>query len=431
MTKHSILDEKRIRAMIYQAESRSKFHKKSYKYEADWLVEGTIGSARWLVSFPDTPDLLNIEFNRAMPDGSSLTDQSNRIILCTIQKWLFHCRMGNITGKFASHQRWLGLLGLSFNLASRVILYKHIYNPEKHGFMLMDKDACKSLIDDLSVGSWAKALNFKERFLEHLISVLPSTPEQTTNNVFSDPDHLPEDFTRAVIDYFTENNLYVTRWRASKKHKESLSMKHVASVLGVQPRAMNNVNFRCFLKQFEPTSTHASLLQAGSRLKLYPSQNTPTTDYASMNTLGLQSIRLTIANLRFFFNSNEILPNDIPKITLNTKQTLNEYTSSMRPAGHTKLIPMEIGFECLNQACRWIMIYGKAIVASIAFYVPRFLNIDSAGHWHRTSNKLKIKLFNETRHQWITEEADGLPAQRLDEALNIKKLHVGDRKSVV
>lgn len=77
-------------------------------------------------------------------------------------------------------------------------------------------------------------------------------------------------------------------------------MKHVASVLGVQPRAMNNVNFRCFLKQFEPTSTHASLLQAGSRLKLYPSQNTPTTDYASMNTLGLQSIRLTIANLRFF-----------------------------------------------------------------------------------------------------------------------------------
>lgn len=83
----------------------------------------------------------------------------------------------------------------------------------------MDKDACKSLIDDLSVGSWAKALNFKERFLEHLISVLPSTPEQTTNNVFSDPDHLPEDFTRAVIDYFTENNLYVTRWRASKNIK--------------------------------------------------------------------------------------------------------------------------------------------------------------------------------------------------------------------
>ena len=428
MNKPSSLDEKRIRAMIYQAESRSKLHKKSYKYEADWLVDGTIGSEQWIVSFPDTPDVLKIEFNRVMPDGSSLTDQSNRIILCTIQKWLFHCRMGNITGKFASHQHWLGLLGFSFNLASRIILYKHIYNPEAHGFMLMDEDACKTLIDDLSAGSWAKALNFKERFLEHLISVLPITPEQTLKDVFSDPDHLPEDFTRAVIDYFTENDLYLTRWRASKRHNDSLSTKYVASVLGIhQAGVMNNVNFRCFLKQFERTSTHASLLQPSSRGKLHPSQNTPTTEYASMNTLGLQSLQLAIDNLRAFFNSNGILPNDIPKITLNTKKIISEYSSRMRPAGHTKLIPMEIGFECLNHACRWIMIYGKAIIASLTFYVPRFLDIDSAGHRHRTSNKLKIKLFNETRHQWITEEVDGLPAQRLDEALDIIKLHVGTR----
>jgi len=40
MATDTTLDERRIRAMIKQAEMRSKAHKKNYNYEADWLVRG-------------------------------------------------------------------------------------------------------------------------------------------------------------------------------------------------------------------------------------------------------------------------------------------------------------------------------------------------------------------------------------------------------
>lgn len=427
MNEDLTLDERRIRAMIKQAEMRSKLYKKSYNYEADWLVVGSIGSEQWIISFPDTPELSTFDFRRKMPDGSYLTDESNHLLLRTIQKWLFHCRMGNITGKSTAHRRWEYCFWLTINLSTRVILFKHIYNPEDYGFMLFDMDAFKSLADDLSKGSWTTALLFKERFLDHLLSVLPNIPDLTRETIISDPSNLPGIFVNAAIDYFNKNELYVSRWQGSVKHTGAVSLEYVGSVLGVHSATLNHISFRLFIRQFEPNLAHDALFQSKVRRNFHHSQNTHTTEDVSFRLEGLKTFKASMSMLSIFFGSSLRLPDEIPTIKINVKEFLTEYSSQLRQPGHTKLIPMEIGFQCLNQASRWVLIYGKSIVQSLTFYTQRFSDIDNCDHSITVAHKMKINLFNQTKHRWMTEAVEGLPAQPLDQALNITRLRARRR----
>lgn len=426
MTIDSSLDERRIQAMIKQAEMRSKIHKKNHNYEADWLVSGKIGSPEWIVSFPGTPELTTIDFDRLMPDGTRLSDEINQRLLCTIQKWLFHCRVGNITGKLTAPRRWMTYFSFCMNLASWAKLYQAIYDTNTHGFKLLDEDACKSIAEELSRGSWTAALLLKERFISHLLDLFPGS--FSLDELLHEPDQLPFELTEKAILYFEKNGLYVATAQDSTYEKGMLSRDYIGTILGRPAASLHNSGFRLFIRQFEPSLIHEHLLQRGVRKNIYNTQNTQTIEEASSGGMGVSGFKDNILILRHFFRGHQAIPDDIPNVDLNVDKIVLEYKRHLKVGGHTKLLPLEVGFSCLNQAAKWVLVYGQAIVNSLIYYTKEFVAIDGSNSLSKQSVKKQI-LFQETQHFWMTEAMGDLPAQRLDQALNITKLQTKMKKT--
>ena len=420
------LNEARIRAMIDQAESKSRLNKRDLTYKADWLVSGEIGSDRWAVSFPNINEPTFIDFNRLMPDGSNLTDESNQRLLTTLQKWLYHCRMGTLTGKLVAPGRWMNYLQFSFNLASWIKLHRFIYKPEANGFMLLDTDACEAIADELSTGGWNSALLLKERFITHLFQVIET--QCTLEAVLDNLDELDEQFKSSAIRYFQDNNLYVGIAQDSNYTKGMLSREYIAEVLGKAPTALHAPSFRLFIRQFEPKLTNADVLQVGTRKNLHYTQNTKSIEEAADTSLSVKHFKDQLYFMKLFFNGHSKLPDDIPKIDIDIESLVKEYATNLKSPGHTNLIPLTIGLDALNEAAKWVTVYGEAVVNSLIFYIEKFREIDENYSLSKQSVK-KQELFEETKHLWMTKDIEGLPAQRLDKALNITKLQTKKKKN--
>ncbi len=414
-----ISEQNRITALIKQAEMRSRLHKKNYDYKADWLVNGEIGSSEWLITIPGRAELSRIDFCQPMPDGTFLTEECNFRLLRTVQKWLFHCRIGDITGKAASPTRWSTYFHFTMNLSAWIILHKTTYNPSQYGFMQLRSDAVKTIAEGLSIGGWAEVLLFKERFIAHLCGTL-NCPDLQLDKDF-DAYNLPEDLIKQSINYFEENNLYVTSGKDSEYEKGLLSREYLSRILGRPALSFNSHNFRLFIRQFEPLLQHDDLLQIGILQRRHHSQNTKTIAEVASRGISAPYFEDLITTLQQFFGNHDRLPNDIPEIEISKKKLTLQHASNLKSPGHTKLIPFDIGFQCLNQAAMWITIYGEAFVSSLEYYIPRFNEINFKYPPCNQSRK-KHELFEQNKHLWMTKEAEGLPPQRLVDALNITAL---------
>ncbi|MDI3275779.1 hypothetical protein [Pseudomonas sp. AL03] len=426
MTEDSSIDDSRIKAMINHAEWQSRIYKQTHNYQADWLVRGGIGSSEWIVSFPGSAELHCMSFERLMADGTKLNDEVNIRILQTVQKWLYHCRMGTITGKPMARTRWINYFNFAMNLTARANLYQGIYKTREYGFKLFDKDACKSIAEDLSQGGWPAALLLKERFISHLIDVLPVS--FSLEDLLLEQDFLPVDLTSAAIAYFTKKDLYVVSAQTSTYETGTLSRDYIGSILGRPSKSLNNANFRLFIRQFEPTLIHEHLLQKSVRKNVHHSQNTKTIEEVSKGEPCVKSFKDNMIILKTFFQGHDALPEDIPQIDLNVDELVHEYSQRLKPGGHTNLLPLEIGFKCLNQASKWIVVYGQAIVDSLIFYTEHFVKLDENYPLPRQSKKKNL-FFQDTKHLWITKGMPNLPPQPLTQALNIGKLQTKVKKN--
>ncbi|WP_426131424.1 hypothetical protein [Pseudomonas sp. DWP1b1] len=426
MTEDSLFDDSRIKAMIEHAERQSRIYKQTHSYQADWLVRGGIGSSEWVVSFPGSAELRSMSFERLMADGTMLNDEVNHKVLHTVQKWLYHLRMGTITGKPSARTRWLSYFHFTMNLAARANLYKDIYKTSEHGFKLFDIDACKAIAEDLSDGGWTAALLLKERFIAHLIDVLPvSLPLE---DVLLHPDSLPAELIREAIAYFTEKKLYVASTQTSTYENGLLSRDYIGSVLGRPPYSLHNPSFRVFIRQFEPTLFHEHLLQKGVRKNIHNTQNTKIIEDVTKGGVSVRTFRDDMVMLKMFFQGHDALPEDIPEIDINVDEFVQEYTQRLKPGNHTNLLPMEIGLKCLNQASKWIVVYGQAIIDSLTYYAEHFITIHENYPLQHQAKK-KNEFFQKTKHLWITSGMPGLPSQPLSQALDIRRLQTDAKKN--
>lgn len=420
--------EAHIRALIKQAEDKSRLHRAEIVYEAGWLKSGGVGSSTWTISNPGTSEPSTVDFNISLPDGTFLTSPSKKLLLQALQKNLFHLRMGTTTKKLVSPDRWNNYVQFGFDLCSWLVLHREIYRPDTHGFKLLTVDACEALINKLSMGGWVNALLLKERFVIQLHSSAGS--KTSLSDLLDTPNDLPKDFIDEAVEYFHDNNLYVLSAQDSNYKNGLLSRDYLGKVLGRSPTALHQPNFRLFIRQFEPVLANEHLLNRSTRKNKFNTQNTKTLEQASDNRLSVSHLKNLASNLSIFLKGHSRLPDDIPKIEINSKALVKKFLSNLKSPGHTNLIPFTIGLDALNQSANWILTYGKPIVESLIFYIPKFLDIDREYSLSKQSVK-KQELFEQTKHMWYTESVGGVAPQRLDEALNIVRLQSKSRKNTV
>lgn len=408
-----------IQALLAQARSNLKSNETNETYVANWLVEGELGSAQWRVSAPKRKDPITIEFNRRMPDGTQLSDKENKLLLVTIQKSAFHLRMGSLTERFMGVTQWMSHIYFMINLAAWLILHKSIYEPHLYGFRQLTKNSCEALLAELSEGSWSEALKYKQRLILHFNSLVGSSCP--VESLLLSVDDLPKKFIDEVVSYLESQSLYSPGSGACNDGNVMISRKYLASVLGTHVSGFRSLNFRAFLRQFEPELYHSSILLSGTRKNRYFSQNTHLIEQASSSSIGKSYFSSFIALLLNFLKAHKKIPLDIPEITLDAKSLMNIGMPLLKPKGHTKLIPLTIGLMAIDKALEWVLVYGDAIVSSVSFYVEKFLKIDQE-YSASSSAHYKQLFFEETQHMWMTKAFPGLPSRRLDNVLNITSL---------
>ncbi|MDU8502149.1 hypothetical protein RYB01_23590 [Pseudomonas syringae] len=408
-------EDERIDLLITQARNAITPHDIFYK--ADWLKEGTIGSKMWIVRESGTGIERNIDFSRFLADGSNLTDPENMATLGTVQRCAFHMRQGDIGGSYTSHARWVSHIHGSLTLGAWLYLYKTKYRPDEFGFSNLDEEGCKFFFEKFSTGGLVEVMSVKERFLTMLHSATKS--QLDLEELLASPYILPDVFLKDCKAWL-DNEKYYT---GNSKGEKWLSRKKLAARFGITTMSLcQNDKARCFLLQFETSNGSQTVLAKRGETygKSAIHQNCRTREEALLSGTKVGSLKDLRVRLQHFFDGHEILPSEVPNINLYRGDIVDLGHEDLDPNGHTRLIPIEIGLELINQAIRWVFVYGEAIADSLPFYAERYKRY-RAEEAHDSGAHSRMKdLFNTTINDWpITSYTEATNNVGLGEALKI------------
>ncbi|RVD77956.1 hypothetical protein A9HBioS_2423 [Pseudomonas koreensis] len=385
-------------------------------FEAHWLVGGGIGSSVWETISPNgTP--LTVSFMDPLPDGTLLSDQENRMLLETIQKWAFYLRKGQITEYTMATPRWAYNLLFIKNIASWLVLHEKVYRPRIHGFRLFDTNAFKALVSELSECGLSGALQYKERIICHFHSLLEHPIP--LDCLLDSPHDLDKKFVNDMVEWLRQHDKYITNRKSGVTSKWTLSRVYLGSILGMKLSATSSDdNFRSFIRQFEPGLYHPHLLLPSSSISEYPSQNIIELSKAREKPVSQGNFTDQLEHLANFFSGHSAIPSDIPAVIIDKKSVVAQFRHMLRRPSHTPLIPLSIGLQVINAACEWILVYGKSIVEAAIYYSKESVDISST-HDIYASGTAKQQSFLITRDQWLTTPLDGTPPVSIHSILDI------------
>jgi hypothetical protein len=390
-------------------------------YAATWLIEGGIGSSFWLTSVPGKNTTEGFSFDRIMGDGTNLCDPINSPLLESIQKAAFDLRMGKITGSHVTVKRWRVHLQKAVKTASWVCLNRKRFYPEKYAFSRISEDDCKGLLDDLSSGGWPKALKYKDRLLAYLHQQVKS--ELPLEELLQTPDTLPPNFVEAVCNWMTEKNLY----NKSGRETHGLSRKFLSRVAGITGTGASK-NFSFFLRQFE-THLNSDILKPYLRLNRIPSQNMAVGAEEVSEQISNRTFSEDVACLNNLFKGHMHYPESFPEIVFNLQEIKRTYANRLKRNRHTPLIPLTIGLEALNQAARWVIEFGPAIIEATIHYTQTFNE-----NYPRPSDYWEIRkkdaYLEETFDDWTYFDTSTYAFRKLSSAVNVTTVSTREWRAV-
>lgn len=343
--------------------------------EADWLLGGGLGSTVWQTKnsgkeyFDDGEwkNTINIWFDRALPDGSILTDPKNRLVLETLQRWAFANRCG-----YLDHAQgpvsWRQATRWGLNFTSWVYLNKDELHPTKYGFNLVNSDDIRGLLSDLSMDSWCKALRLEERIyieLYHLsYGTLPSQEKI---------DHLPmvDETTKThMIQTLIKKDAYITK---NKKKEQFISRVFLEKLVKHTTEGFRSKKLRKFLRQFEEKLSQSPILVQSQTLTKYPSQRLPLIDSVDSATVTEKSYESHIQSCEVFFAGSQITELLIPTLDKSVRSLGEQSKQNTSQSQHQSLIPLDEGLLILNNAAKWIVQYSDQLLELYSKYL-KYIN---------------------------------------------------------
>lgn len=379
-------------------------------YFSPWLLEGSIGSDTWVTSLPGSSESYTHSFDRSLADGSNLLDKHNYLLLISIQKFAILLRNGDITNSHMTHKRWNAILLADINFASWVTLQRERFQPELYGFKLITLDDIKIFLKEFSQGGWTEALRCKERIIAHFHDKIDCPIPLEI--ILASRDALDQEFVDNVCDWLSENSLY-----SLNGYKPTcISRTYLNREIGL-PGTAGNQNLTAFLRQFEPAI--AGLHLTPSVHNGIPSHRAKKFSDNIAEHNGRPSERTfteTVCAISELFKAHVYLPETIPELDIDRNKIKKEFALSLTRGKHTPLIPLTIGMHALNQACRWVIEFGPAIVEATIFYTEAFLEIPSSATSRRDT------IFKNTIDSWEYYDTGLAQHRPLTAALNITRL---------
>jgi hypothetical protein len=157
-------------------------------------------------------------------------------------------------------------------------------------------------------------------------------------------------------------------------------------------------DLRIFLLQFEP-KLDGQLLTPARNIKRHPSQNTPDLEKTRANGLKEAYLLDYITFCSYFFTHHPQTRDSIPSLDIDKKAIVSELRLQISRGSHTNLIPLSIGLHAINQAAKWVIVYGESIVAAAIFYAEEFEFVNANTLLAHQAAK-KRKIFMASRAKW-------------------------------
>ena len=423
--------EKHVALLIER--SRKILEQKSIVYRSSWLLEGGIGSNKWVTASGTNEKTTVIDFEYILPDGTFLTDNENRAILEPLQKLAFELRSGLLPVNIAP-KLWQKKIKWMINLAHLTMLYEEEFKPKTHGFSLITENNIKIVFKDLSIGSWACALKFSDRVIDfiHMKIYGSPAPEYLYENIYN----LPENFIRDTCDWLEKSGNY-TKTRSQGIGKSivigTFSRKFLCSFLGTHWSAFKSIPFRLFLRQFEPRISNDFLLVDAARPNSECfSHKTLTLEDASRHKVDIKSFKEHIYAFQTFLLGNTFNPQSFPKIEIQANPLIHKFSENLAPSGHTLKIPYTIGMLYLEKAIEWIMRYGDAIVDAAIMFAEEIEHAKKSNGGPIPTNAIEKNIepyFEILISRFYTRSFDDTPAELITSALNITRFNAKTKRN--
>lgn len=362
---------------------------------ADWLLEGAFGSSLWKTKNGEKEyydgqwhRTCNLDFNRVLPDHSSLMDADNAKCLDALQKWAFALRCGWV-GSAIAPARWAYACSWGFNFTSWLYLEKESFKPTEVGFALVDKDDIKILMEELSQGGWVRALKIVQRsFIAMYKLAFGVDPDP------SEMDMLPDvrvGVLRRIVESLENERCYIQR---DKMDQRIISRNYLCEQIGCTMRVLDGREVRSFLRIFERQEDRGNILIPGTQRTKHPN--------AKNLLLDMEIVRPTRAamnqhvdNCQQFFAGGSMSGTGVPYLIFKRGELIRELEPELAPGVHQKLVPLSHALASLNEAALWISGYGDTLVDVIANHLVdrAIVDIDFSDLAYGARYKLKQDAF--------------------------------------
>lgn len=377
-------------------------------YKADWLVSGNIGSERWqIIDEQRRNEIINLQFDVPMPDGSLLTAPQNQRLLFPIQKIAFHLRMGNITGDLKTARQWIIAVEAIINFSRWLILHSTVFAPQKHGFRLVTDDHLVGYFEEFASGGTIKTLQLKERFLA--IAHEKTGSDIPLIELLKAPYNIDERFVSDTISWISNQNGILL---CKKRRLLIISRRHLHKILGCSYPVLDRYSsMGVFLDQFDRPAEQVNTGYTKTPLKA-PRKSVNTKD----ETITRQTMRMHIRQMKILFSAHSLIPDEIPHIDKSAFEKTD--TSKLRLDGHTRLIPLEIGLDAIQKASELVIVYGPTIVEAVLYYAKKYTSTRKIKSINSVTQRM-IKIFEKTKHKWLTTDTSNNQPHSLFEKFNV------------
>lgn len=333
-------------------------------YEAEWLLSDW-DEERWRTTAGEQTrengvgtiiGTIDTNWCVMMPDGILLTSSLYKLLLGTVKRISFLHRMGLITGSIPSVAKWARFNLDMISLCSYLVLNDDRFRPSAFGFKLFDQSGLESLFFSLSNGGWTDALALGKRTVDAFFT--PTFEEPCPPELLLSVESLPNNIIKEICKWLTANEAY------RKDDTAALDRSFVAERINAPVYSLTGPRFFGILRQFEPDLYHPTL-QIQSRKKKTEHFRHSTPIKAEIFKQGHSvsayfSVTTSVLNI---IQAYRHLPQEVP-----SPETF-KFDSARRNAlincsnnSHTPFIPIEIGLNYLNEAIRWIEVYGNALI---------------------------------------------------------------------
>lgn len=363
--------------ILHKAENRIRPYKGDFN--ADWLlcdfeddVWFTTNRGREEFISNQWKNTIDVNWNVLLPNGYYLSDSKYSEFLKSIKMASFLLRTG-YTNYNATTTCWRKTIATWLSLAKWLVLNEKTFKPCKYAFSLLDQAGLNKLFHQLSIGGWVTALSLPERLVMFWYQEIfkKTAPSYLFETIYC----LPKDLCLNFIEYLHENENY--RCVESGRFRGYLSIDRVKVLRVVNELSSsfnNSAKFSVFLRQFEVEFNDSPLMLPVHLRKEYPHQKTKTinkivNDGASENTI--LNIRTRILNL---LGASHHMPDKIVSPGLvNVNTAVRKCMPNTKNSAHTPFIPIDTGFNYMNEAVRWVHCYGEEI---IDFYLSVMNKLD-------------------------------------------------------